>query len=1067
MTIMCRLIARSILLTGALGLTVVAQEPTGIISGTVTDPSGAVVPSARITITHHGTGASRVISPNTEGLFSAPALPAGDYEVRAELQGFRTLVREAEVVVGSTTTVGLSMTLGERRDVVRVEAATAQISHESYSVGGVIQREDIQGLPLNGRSFLQLAALEPGVTVSPATTSQFNALFSVSVLGGIPGRTLVTLDGGIVNDAMEGGTSLNFSQEAVQEFQLSQANFDLATGITGVGAVNVVTRSGSNDLHGSVYFFFRDHNMAAYPALNRNPFNPKPFFARRNPGFAVGGPIKKDKLFFFFNFEKMNQSQAVTFQPDLPSVAGLASIFNSPYRQNLFSARLDYRLSAAHSLFLRYSHDGNKAFGPNAGNALSQWVRNRNWSDQGISGLTSVLSSSLVNDVRFEYQYWINTNDQALPSDCVLPCVGGGLPPVSMIGSSNFVVGGYPNSPQSKTVRRYEYLDTLTWQKGAHRLKFGADITRDVSNGTWGFCLPLCTSVLAPETVRSFIPASALSLFPNLPSTIRSNADILNLPVFLSPAAIFTGIGIGGPQLPGPYHTTIEKPNTRPRFYAQDTWRVRPNLTLNYGVGYEAELGLFNSDLAKPAYLAPIFGARNLSPTEVNLLDFTPAAGFAWSPGKDNRTVIRGGAGIYYDSANFFQKFREEAAIGPVGNGRLTLSGNILTNIFQGIVNFNAAGAPVPVGASLALSSLTNLTLGEFLQIYSQQIGAITQRLTPPVPASGPFSTSGIDVAKQAVELYPKEFLLPRSYHMSIGAQRDLGHDMVVSADYVRRITVHAQLPELDLNRFNQFVNGVRTPVIPVCTPAQQYVPGEECSTGAITGWVPQGRTAYHALLVKLNKRFSNRYQFVASYALQSLDTIAFLFNLNSYFAGYGNVISRHNLTFAGIVKLPWGFDLSVNSSFISRQPVMPYLPNIDLSGTTGISNPLPGLPFDCLNVGCGKAELIAAVDSFNATYTGTKTPNGTTIPKITLPTKYQLADSTVTQDLRVSKAFAFTERYKLSIFGEIFNAFNIANLTGFSYFLNASFGQPTQRATQVFGSGGPRAVQAGARFVF
>ena len=188
----------------------------------------------------------------------------------------------------------------------------------------MITRQKIQEVPLNGRSFLQLAFLEPGVTVNPGTTSQYNSLFSVSILGGDTNKTAVSVDGGNIRNSIEGNTGMNFSQEVVQEFQLSSANFDLSTGITSVGSVNIVTRTGSNSYHGSAYFFFRDHNLAAYPGLKRNPLSPDPFFARRNPGFWVGGPIVKDRLFFFFNYEYMNQMQLFTVQPDLPTVAGLA-----------------------------------------------------------------------------------------------------------------------------------------------------------------------------------------------------------------------------------------------------------------------------------------------------------------------------------------------------------------------------------------------------------------------------------------------------------------------------------------------------------------------------------------------------------------------------------------------------------------------------------------------------------------------------------------------------------------------------------------------------------------------
>src|SRR5258708_7184310 len=294
--------------------TVYAQAPTGIISGNVTDESGAVIPNATITIKNKATGFARTVTTSALGLYSAPALPAGDYVVQAEVTGFRTLLRDATVQTGESTTVNLPMQLGGTKDVVTVEGVTAQINYDTHNIQGVIQRSTIQDLPLNGRSFMQLAALEPGVTIASGSTAQFNTLFTVSVLGA-GNRTVFTIDGGNVSDNIDVGggiSAMNSSQETVQEFQLSSVNFDLATPIAAGGAINVVTRSCSNEFHGSGYFFFRDHNMAAYPNLKRDPLNPNPFFARRNPGFWFGGPLKKDRLFFFFNYEYLNQVQAVS-----------------------------------------------------------------------------------------------------------------------------------------------------------------------------------------------------------------------------------------------------------------------------------------------------------------------------------------------------------------------------------------------------------------------------------------------------------------------------------------------------------------------------------------------------------------------------------------------------------------------------------------------------------------------------------------------------------------------------------------------------------------------------------
>ncbi|HEX6894453.1 MAG TPA: carboxypeptidase-like regulatory domain-containing protein, partial [Bryobacteraceae bacterium] len=180
---------------------ILAQTATGTISGTVTDASGAVVPAAAVTVSNKATGIARNLTTNTEGLFSAPALPAGDYEVRVEVQGFRTEVRSAQVLAGSSTTVNMALTLGATQEVVNVEAASAQINFDSNTVAGSIERNVIQETPLNGRSFLQLGQLEPGVQVLSGATGARNAPVQISILGGATNvsfttnSTLLTLDG--------------------------------------------------------------------------------------------------------------------------------------------------------------------------------------------------------------------------------------------------------------------------------------------------------------------------------------------------------------------------------------------------------------------------------------------------------------------------------------------------------------------------------------------------------------------------------------------------------------------------------------------------------------------------------------------------------------------------------------------------------------------------------------------------------------------------------------------------------------------------------------------------------
>lgn len=1061
---LCSLLGAA-LLTMAVLNPALAQAPVGTISGVVADESGAVIPNAALKIRNKATGFTRDVVSNTEGAFSAPSLEAGVYEIRVELKGFRTVVREATVETGLTTTADIRMPVGQTTEVVNVEAATAQVEYEKHAIDGVVERQQIQDLPLNGRDYLQLASIEPGVTVSAGTTSQYNALSSVSILGGAGGFTAISIDGGAIRDVIENsGSSMNFSQEVVQEFQVSSVNFDLSTDITSVGSVNVVTRTGSNQFHGAGYFYFRDHNMAAYPALVRDPIATNPFFARRNPGFWVGGPVQKDKLFFFFNYEYMNQVQNYSIVPNLPSVVGLTQNFGSPYVGKTLSLRMDYRLNSKNSLFVRYSHDGNSGFGPNGSPTFpSNWLRNTNWSDQSILGVTSTFTPTLVNDFRFSYAFWSNRNLFPTPSDCP-NCLGLDGPQITYYGAgSNVTLGDTSNATQGRDLRRFTWQDGLTWQKGNHRMKFGGMTEYDPGTGFWGYCDPACDVVFDPEYVHSLLGALTPVLFPNLPSTIRTNQDLLNLPFLASTSA---GVGLGNPGQPPPYNIGKAKLNLRDRLYFQDTWKITPSFTLNYGVAMDYESNLFNEDLPKPAYLEPLYGS-NLSATQGLPPHWSPLVGFAWKVGSDNKTVIRGGAGKYYDTQQLYQRLDERSEIGPLGNGRTLVPPTAFTNIFSGIINVGASGGPqiIPVGAAIPANALTTLTLADFEQIQAQEAPALLASLS--VGAAG---VTPIQVAKSGSDLYPLHSPVQDSYHVSLGLQRELRHDMVLSADFVRRVFLNLQYGAEDINRFNRYINDVQTPVIPICTGTQASNPAAECSTGSITFWESGARSTYTALLVKVDKRFAKRYQFTASYALQNQMGLNGIENLDNYDSTWGPQASRQILHIVGTVQLPWGFSLGLVSSTSSVGPVMPVISGIDLTGSGAGSTPLPGLSYNCLNISCGKAALAAAVSSWNSTYAGKIDGTGLhKMPVLTLPANYSLGRPFDSQDIRLTKAFTFREHYKVNIFGEMFNIFNYSNYSGYSFDPSNStgFGLPTQRVSQVFGSGGPRAVQVGGRFTF
>ncbi|HEU4391233.1 MAG TPA: TonB-dependent receptor, partial [Blastocatellia bacterium] len=901
----------------------VAQVPTGSIAGTITDQAGAVIANAKVTVTHKDTSAARVVQTDDSGAFSVPSLPAGSYEVRIEASGFATNIRSVDVKTGSTTTASFSMRVGSAKEVVDVQAEGAAINLESNTVQGVVARQQIENLPLNGRSFLNLAQLEPGVTVAPGNPAQFNAQFNVSVLGGPASHTAITVDGGNIRNPVEGGTGQNFSQEVVQEFQLSSTNFDLSTGITAFGSINIVTRGGGNDFHGTGYFYFRDHNLAAYPSLGRTTITDDPFFARRQGGFLISGPIKKDKAFFFFNWERSNQAGVYVVQPDLPSVAQFRTLVPAPYLGTQLSARADYRITDKHTAFLRFSYDGNKNSGPFTAaipTLPSNHVSNKNFVTQGLLAVTSILSPTVVNDLRFSYGYWQNRN---IPSPCTGDpngfCVGTGGPEVFYLNSVNFALGNNFNSPQGRDLRRFPLSDNVAWQRGSHRIKFGGEWEHFDGTGYWGFFDPARAYLLSPEFLLAVgIPAAA---FPALglpaDAKIHSLDDLKKLPVvtFL--------LGIGDRAQPS-FHLENARGNERFHLYAQDTWKVNPNLTLNYGMGWIHETNVLNYDLPKPSLVAPIYGS-DLSATRKEYKNFEPAAGFAWSVGKDAKTVIRGGAGIFYDTQLGWWRLGERAVIGASGRQFIGNAAVINPRTGQPFSNAFLQSFPFPY------------RYGQFLA----DLPALRAQQDAKFPGTG--DQPQVLLSKQANALgalYPREFPTTQAQHFNIGVQRELVNGIVVQADFVYRHMIHGTPggffgASVDYNKFNQ----VGGRVIRACSAAEASNAAAQCANGPINFWWPGATAKYKALLVKVDKRFSHRYQFTASYAFQSSQSVLDVTqDLNNFFATYGPDLPHHNVNISGIVELPWGFQVSVLSAFLSHPPIAPAIGGLSNTGNLDTS---------------------------------------------------------------------------------------------------------------------------------
>jgi Carboxypeptidase regulatory-like domain len=1134
----------------ASSVTVLAQVPTGAIRGVVADPSGAVIAGATVIAKNKSTGAERSVTTQADGQYQIGNLLPGEYELSIAMTGFKKHLSSVTVEVGDTSTANRSLELGETSETVVVSGdATGLVNTSEYKIDGVITRQKIDSLPLNGRNFLTLAALEPGVRVQVGSPGQYNNLVNVSVGGANSALTRITVDGGSVLDGVTGGAGQNFSIESVQEFQISSFNFDLSTGVTSVGAVNIVTRTGSNDLHGSAFAFFRDRNIAAYPLIDRDPSNPDPFFRRLQSGFSVGGPIKKDKAFFFFNLENLNQDSVfATKTTGFSSLSQLDTVAPSQYDQLLTNARVDYRHSPAHNFFLRYSGDANDAFGPvvdaypnNFIYSPSNWRKNRNDAYGGQGGWTWTPRADLVNDLRFNWTYGGNKSLIPTASDCP-GCLGLGGAQLR-INNTNFRIGNHVQAPQNRALHRYETTNITSYSKGRHFSKFGFTWEKGYGTGNWNFVDPAVLVLHNPADVltlnatldRFSDPATIAQLLAGTPQAglaplftaqIQAVAPQLRIPLpasFTTPGATITyddllqlpvafgAVGIGDGAQPPPFKGEIARNSQRFRFFGQDSWRVRQGLTLNYGLTYTYETNLYNHDLQKPALLSSLYGTTDPNRRDRN--NVAPALGFAWDVKNNAKTVIRGGFGMFYDTSLFVNRLTERALIGPLGNGRVQTTGDFFINPISSDTRFpqptqeqrdlvalgvtllgdaaNSVRATDPVRAAQLtqfanfLPSLflinpafgtplsfqvvpTKFTASDFLNAIGQQIPLIQQQLN----ALGSQGVQGLDFFKLAAGngvLIDPTAKLPYSLQFSLGVQRELPWNMLLSADFVSRNSVNTFF-QADRNLFYN----ASGPVIPRCAPDQAVNPTAVCTNGPVSVLGALGREQYKGLLVKLDKRFAKRYAFTAAYTFSSAKGFDYARDLTNWFGNPGplSTDARHVFSFNSVVDLPRGFQAGFIANIVSRSPFNAMLPvfsdsDINSDGTNNDNLLLPGFGWNQGNRAISESELQGLVDAYNQNFAGTLTPSGDIYPTVSLPASYGFGDMSQSYDARLSKLFKYRERMSLELIGEVFNMFNISNLTNYNPILNETFGQPTARLGQGFGFGGPRAWQFAARFKF
>lgn len=1058
-----------------------AQEPTGGIEGTVTDPQGAVVPNATVAIRNTATNDTRTATAGDNGHYKVSALKPGTYEVKITGQGFKSyLATGVKVEVGRTTPLDAKLEIGGTAETVTVTSGgEAQIDRTDNTVSGVVGTVQISNLPLNGRNFLDLARLQPGAeTVDGGSFDPTKANYTGVSIAGQAGRsTQITVDGGSVVDNIVGTTVQNFSQEIVQEFQVGISTFDLSTGASATGSVNVVSKGGTNQYHGNGYVYWRDAHFAAFPSLDRlDEVHGLPPdlrlsripFDREQFGGTFGGPIKKDKMFFFANVEYNNQDD-IALHNQSSTLVGFNGFTGKPFNELLATGRVDYKWSDNVSFFFRYSHDNNDQQAPfPAGSGILPRTSNSgifqtddqvdlNRSDGGVLGMTWSITPRMVNDFRYAINDFHNRIDPATKGIFELRVIN---PDQNWRSGTNYI------TPQVTDQRRNQFRDDLTWSLGKHSVRFGGDWERTTIDGQFAFA--------KPARIRIYGPG-----FGNPLPALKTEQDFLNSPAF----DVFMGIGNDLLPFNTPSGVTL---NNRLQFYGTDSWKLSRNFTLNYGLAYRYDTNLWNHDQGHPAIIAPLFG-KGTSPSPRDKNNLAPRLGFAWDLNGNGRTVIRGGFGMYYDTTIDNLRLFERADLGPPG-----------AELFLGSTGLKSSLLPGGDGRfALSPSSSSFITLGNLIT----KLAAVRADVEAHA-FNCSFKTSVECFHSVSGPLFSTEFQIPYSLQYSIGFQRELPGKMVLQADFNYRKGVHEVL--VYDAQFNDAVDKAGNPS-PTVSSIDFNVPYADSSAFS----------TYKALLFRLDRRFDHGFQMTASYTLSRLrnfggDALGLgqtISNRNDFRAefGPGGLDRTHRLVISAIWELPYfkdsssgfkkhalsGWTISTISTALSGLPFSAVLPDsVDLTGSGSFFSYLPGTRAGEIGRAVSSlSQLNAIIRNYNSNRNKFAAriengvpvdPYGTELRELAeLPAgTYIGGDSLISQDVRLTKAFRITESMRFDVIGEVFNLFNIANLTNFSNNVipakdditgpgDFTTFRPTQRTTNIFGTGGPRAFQFALKFTF
>ena len=653
----------TLLLTPAIGAQ--SQATTGVIEGTIVDESGAVLPGATVTLVNTGTNFEKIQVTNERGYFRAPLMPLGSYRVSAALDGFSTLVRDGlELNLGSTISLKLTMTISATSDEIVVTGESPLVETSETSNAVRIDRAALDGVPNNGRNFLEFTRLTPGVAIVQGPDGD-----EITVNGQKGIQNNIMVDGADFNNPFfgeqRGGQrpAFTFNIDAIQEFVVVADGAPAEFGRASSGFVSVVTKSGTNDVAGTVNLFHKNDSLSTEAERADGTNEPKFDFDQTQIGFTVGGPVRENEVFYFLAGDYQTGESTKQKDPNRIEqrvVDALAAIGspneNAPITRSDDSvaalAKFDWNLSQNHLATLRFNYTD--AEQENGTFDVDSWGLSANAVEQAssyaVSGsVISNFSGDMLNEVRFQYAREDRPRDY---NGATFTGTDRPLPDTAFDFGRSYRFGMPFFIPVEYYDTRYQLNENLSFLRGQHEFKVGAEYNRTAATQTFvGF-------------------ANGRFIFSSTDGFLNylDNPDYVECSDGSSSGtgACPDGTSITGPvllylQLAGVGNITAEEAGTQtitqhePAIFIQDTWQPKSNLTINLGLRWEAQLQPDTITPSSEVFYADFIGKTQdgqLFPSDGSIPDdddmFQPRFGIAWDPNKDGRTVIRANAGIYY-----------------------------------------------------------------------------------------------------------------------------------------------------------------------------------------------------------------------------------------------------------------------------------------------------------------------------------------------------------------------------------------------------------------------------------